>query len=75
MLVEWPEKHLQVCGWVELASGLGFWVGCSLAQAQELIRVKVLRWVQFQLGQGWLAQKSLAWVSLVPGLADGDTTN
>ena len=75
MLVEWPEKHLQVCGWVELVSGFGFWVGCFLAQVQKLIRVKVLRWVQFQLGWGWQAQKSLAWVSLVLGLADEDTTN
>ena len=62
-------------GWVELVSELGFWVGCSLAQVQELTRVKVLRWVQFQLGWGWLAQKSLAWVFLVPGLAGEDATN
>ena len=50
-------------------------MGCSFARAQELARVKVLRLAQFQLGQGWLAQKSLVWVFLVLGLAGGDTTN
>ena len=50
-------------------------MGCSLARVQELARVEVLRLAQFQLGQGWLAQKSLVWVFLALGLAGEDTAS